>query len=331
MKKVLVLLACLVYLFVFPTGSQGAQNMNSKLLTYKLPHFQKEFLPYYYFENIKSYRSKKILKGHFQNMSTPLTYPQNELTIPILMYHHFDKEIVANTVVHPDQFQEQLSTLKQNGYTPINDFELMEFMEGRRILPEKPILITIDDGYESNYTLAFPVIKKENFKATIYVVSSQMRKSKNDVSQGIRKLTWSQLREMYLSGLVEVQSHTHNMHYKDEISEGVALPALARPIRSTGQNRDEHTDRLVEDLDMSKQMIENNIGNNVISIAYPYGYYNEISEESIKTIGFKLSYLVKPGVNHKKSGCYLLKRINVGPDMGGNDIIDQIESYRTFY
>jgi peptidoglycan/xylan/chitin deacetylase (PgdA/CDA1 family) len=243
------------------------------------------------------------------------------------MYHHFDKDIVANTVVHPDRLYEQLSTLKEYGYSPINDMELMEFFEGSRFLPRNPILITIDDGYESNYTLAFPILKKVNFKATIYVVTSQMRNSRHDISKGIPKLTWSQLREMYLSGLVEVQSHTHNMHFRDKITDGVTVPVLARPIRSKNEERMEHTDLLYKDLEMSKYKIERNIGNKVVSIAYPYGYYNEVTEETIKSLGLNLSYLVKPGVNRKENGPYLLKRINVGPEMSGQDIIERIEQY----
>jgi peptidoglycan/xylan/chitin deacetylase (PgdA/CDA1 family) len=117
------------------------------------------------------------------------------------------------------------------------------------------------------------------------------------------------------------------MHFRDKITDGVTVPVLARPIRSKNEERMEHTDLLYKDLEMSKYKIERNIGNKVVSIAYPYGYYNEVTEETIKSLGLNLSYLVKPGVNRKENGPYLLKRINVGPEMSGQDIIERIEQY----
>ena len=101
--------------------------------------------------------------------------------------------------------------IKDRGYEPISFEQLIEYHENRRELPEKPIIITFDDGYLSNYELAYPILKEFNFKAAIFVIG---------VSFGNKDLAyphfgWAEAREMKASGLVSIESHTYDLHRND--------------------------------------------------------------------------------------------------------------------
>jgi peptidoglycan/xylan/chitin deacetylase (PgdA/CDA1 family) len=101
-------------------------------------------------------------------------------------------------------------------------------------------------------------------KATIYVVTS--RRERDD--RLYRHFTWEEAKEMYDSGLIDIQSHTHNAHYKSQ-----SLPVLSYP--TTHESTQQYEDRVRYELRQSKKEIEENLGNNVISLAYPYGSYNQ--------------------------------------------------------
>ncbi len=117
--------------------------------------------------------------------------------IPVFMYHAVSDFIwgSAELFVSPSELEKQLQALQEGGYTPIT-FEDLDRIEEI----EKPVMLTFDDGYDDNYTELFPLLKKYNMKATVFVIT-------NDVGI-IHKLTEAQIREMSESGLVSIQSHT---------------------------------------------------------------------------------------------------------------------------
>lgn len=127
--------------------------------------------------------------------------------IPVLMYHDFQENISQeqeSAVVHPDLFAEQLKILLQKGYTPINFKDLNLYIKGQGGLPLKPVIITADDGYLSNYETAFPILKKHNIPATFFVTTRYI-----GVDTCSPHFTWEQAKEMEESGLIDIQSHTH--------------------------------------------------------------------------------------------------------------------------
>ncbi|WP_349408671.1 polysaccharide deacetylase family protein [Pseudalkalibacillus sp. SCS-8] len=238
--------------------------------------------------------------------------------IPILMYHHFDEELAESTVVSTERFREQMTALKEAGYNTISDDELHDYLFENQPLPENPILITIDDGYRSNYTIAYPILKEHGMKATIYVVVDHQDETPGHYPH----LTWEETKEMYESGWIDIQSHTYNSHVYVE-SETKRGPALT--TKAKGESDEAYYERVKKDLQQSKEIIEEQLGKEVVSIAYPYGAHNDHVIAAAKELGYKIGYTVQKGINVKDADPFRLKRLNVVDDYDGATLLQKIE------
>ena len=116
-----------------------------------------------------------------------------------------------------------MQLIKENGYEAISFDELIAFAEGKGALPEKPVLITFDDGYQSNYEYAFPILKEENMKGTIFAIGVSIGK-KEYYKDTVHKMTphfgKEEIDEMKGSGLISIGSHTYDMHQWAPFEEG---------------------------------------------------------------------------------------------------------------
>ncbi|MFB9330363.1 polysaccharide deacetylase family protein [Paenibacillus aurantiacus] len=237
--------------------------------------------------------------------------------LPILMYHHFQTNLEASTIVHPKVLEKQLAALAGGGYVTLSAEEAQQYLKGERLFPKKPVYLTFDDGYESNYTLAYPLLRQYKAKATIFVIASMMRRDAADItSEGAPKLTWAQIAEMSASGLVDIQSHTYDLHRKgkvrgSKIERGlVTAPAYVgkRPETSAAYEK-----KVLDDFKQSKNLIERYTHRPVFVLCYPFGDYSASSEAIAREAGFTMTLLVKPGINYPGSqpSTLRLKRINV--------------------
>src|SRR3989344_9317567 len=140
----------------------------------------------------------------------PTITPLESIDVPILVYHYVEivldeKDTIRKSLNTPPYlFIEQLETLKNAGYTFITASELIDILDGKIALPQKPVLITFDDGYRDFYTDVFPILKRYNVKATAYIVSGFLDKP--------NYMFIDQLKEIARSGLVEIGAHTVH-HY----------------------------------------------------------------------------------------------------------------------
>lgn len=247
--------------------------------------------------------------------------------IPVLMYHHFEEGGNTSTIVDPDVFREQLSYLKEQGYETITEQELLLFIEEGKKLPEKPILITIDDGYLSNYTYAYPILKELEMKATIFVVTDWRTKTSGLLYP---HFNWVQAKEMVDSGYIDIQSHTYNSHYKvANKNGGKKYPVLTTKLWLNNQleTQEQYEARIRNDLQLAKNTIENEVGNEVTSIAFPYGAYNDSVIRIAQEENYKLMYTINRGVTYPKSNPDKIHRINVPAHYTGADIVRDIQYY----
>jgi peptidoglycan/xylan/chitin deacetylase (PgdA/CDA1 family) len=177
--------------------------------------------------------------------------------IPVLMYHRVvDRPLVESKHgiwVTAVRFRKQLNSLRIRGFSPITFVDYKRFLDGEARLPANPIILTFDDGYQDNYELAFPALQDFGFKAVVYLVADAERRTNfwDPDEPSAPLLSNGQIREMASSG-IEFGSHTVTHPRLPEISE--------RQIR--------------QELKDSKSAIEQIVGSEVLSLAYPYGAVN---------------------------------------------------------
>ncbi len=207
------------------------------------------------------------------------------IDLPVIMYHAImeDKSRVGKYVITPELFESDLKYLKENGYTPILMDDLIKYTEDFfAILPEKPILITFDDGYYSNYFYAFPLLKKYNMKAVISILGKYSNEMPASEKQNPRysHVSWDQMREMVDSGLVEIQNHTYNMHTRTSARVGAK--------KNKNESLSEYERVLANDVLKLQDLIYQNLGYTPTTFAYPFGEYTDSADEILKSFGFKV-------------------------------------------
>lgn len=230
----------------------------------------------------------------------------NDIKLPILMYHNINDEYKShntNVEMSSQDFKDQMLALKENGYTAILFKDYINYLKFGTELPEKPILITFDDGYLNNYTIAFPILKELGMKATIFVVTGRMGV---DGMVTYPHFTWEQARTMYESGVIDIQSHTH---YHSELIN------LSK-------------NDLILELRKSKYLIEKNLGSKVNVLAYPYGYSSDTVRNEARIAGYEVCVEINdkiPKFNSEESNPFKLCRITAYGGVSGEKLIKTIE------
>lgn len=273
------------------------------------------FLLFFNVPNKKDIEMEATVNIESNNNAGLVERSNDHTIIPVLMYHHFveEGEEVGYTTISDVAFEEQITYLKSKGYNTITDQDIVDFYYYGKELPENPIHITMDDGYESNYKIAYPILKENGMKATIFVIVSRI-----DGDYYPPRLTWDQIKEMSDSGVISIQSHTYDLHHKEIIDDAVEVSAM---ISDTS---DEFLKRVKDDLILSKEILEEKLGNEVISISYPFGHYDENTLNMIEEVGFKVAYTIEHGLNHINTDVLELFRINVSSMYNGKAIEEEI-------
>lgn len=194
---------------------------------------------------------------------------------PILSYHHFAEKCKSNLCMPVRTFHQHLKYLKRNGYRVITMSDLHGFLRYRHAIPKKSVIITIDDGYSSAYHIAYPILKQYGFTATLFVYTDYVGLSESSID-------WDQLREMKANGF-EVGSHT--LSHAD---------LTKKKAKETDQA---YLNRIREELVVSKQIIDREMQQNTILLAYPYGRYNETILNLSDEAGYEVGVTVERGGN----------------------------------
>ena len=216
-----------------------------------------------------------------QMTATMVADSENGTKVLILNYHKIDNTFIS-LAVRPDDFDTQMKYLSENGYHTISPDELYDSLAGTGELPDNPVMITFDDGYEDNYVNAYPILKKYGFKATIFVVTSFLDKNKKGY------MSWDQAREMDANG-ISIQSHTVDHKSMTDLTD----------------------DQLRMELVDSKKKAEKELGHPVNYMAYPTGTYNLHIAQMVKEAGYKAAFTIKYGNVDKASNIYALERVPI--------------------
>lgn len=220
--------------------------------------------------------------------------------VAVLMYHDLMEDPDRDGVIEVDHFREQMALLKSEDFHVIDVEQYLGFVLEGKPVPDNAVLITFDDGYESFYTYAFPVLKEYGYAAANFLIVSSIDKRRSDERP---KLTWDQMREMKEAGM-QFYSHTYDMHVYGSIdAKGKQKPVTTRHLyleqEQRTENDQEYEQRIKADLTLAEQRLREELGNTRSMIAFPYGAFHEELLRIIHSIGIDVSFTVKDGVNTK--------------------------------
>lgn len=214
--------------------------------------------------------------------------------IPVLSYHNFSKGKSNNLLtVSAKNFAAQLGYLKQENFHTLTLDQLQEFLALGQA-PQNSILLTIDDGWISTYKVAYPMLQKFSFNATLFLPTNYVDE------QNPKIISWEQAREMVNDNSIDIQCHTKGHQDLNLLKEGQSLQSYISSVE----------DQVIH----SRKVINKEIGKSVNSIAYPYGNTNPVAIEILKHNEYKTAFTVKRAKNAFFTADFLLNRAMIyGP------------------
>ncbi|MEU5536659.1 polysaccharide deacetylase family protein [Streptomyces sp. NPDC020362] len=216
--------------------------------------------------------------------------------VPILMYHAVStapNDATRALSVAPEAFAEQMALVGDLGLTPMTTADLAVRWRSGRPLPERPVLITFDDGYEGVHRHALPVLAKHGFPATLFV-STGWIKGAYDTGGGLdAMLDWPQVHDLADAG-VEIGGHSHSHPQLDQLDDTSLRSELVR----------------------STEIVTGELGSRPVSFAYPYGYSSRRVRRAVREAGYAQALAVGNGLARRTQGPYALQRVTVRRSTG---------------
>ena len=228
--------------------------------------------------------------------------PYSGEKLPVLMYHHVveDGQECNDMTVTASRLREDLQWLKDNGYTTVLPRELA----AGEALPEKPVLITFDDGYRSNYNLAFPIFQEFEAKMVISVMVYMQDNAASDF------ITWAMCREMVDSGLIEIGSHTYLLHNLDERGGSFDPQGVNGVQRKPEESDGDFQARVLDDIQRSYDLIAEELEVSPTFFAYPFGLTEPDADGLIREL-FPVTAVTLPKTADLSEGLWDLPRHTV--------------------
>ena len=202
--------------------------------------------------------------------------------VPILIFHstrpyiESDTPAVRRYIATPDTLEQELAYLRDHGYVSVNFDDLVSHIMKNTPLPQRPIILSFDDDWESQYTYAFPLLEKYGFTATFYIWTAVVGREHH--------MSWDQIRTLGQAGM-QIGCHT------------ITHPYLTR-VKSD--------ESLRREIIGARTLIEERVGVPVTTFAYPFGQYNERVAAMVKEAGFTSARSTWPGVLHCQEGLFSL-------------------------
>lgn len=207
-------------------------------------------------------------------------------TVPVLSYHNFSLDKTDKMTVSKASFEDQMQLLKDRGYHVISIDQLFDFFDFKKQIPSKSIVITIDDGWKSAYEIAFPVLKKYGYPATLFVYTDLINSTK-------KTMTWEHVKELADNG-IDIQCHT--ITHRD----------LAGAQEK--ESFKEYFYAVEKEILQSSNIIKKNINRDCRYLAYPYGNSSNVVVAILKRNGFRGAFTVRRGSSPFFINNYMVNR-----------------------
>ncbi len=241
--------------------------------------------------NIRRVKAGEEVVIPLKPLSPTGVYGNGFQKIPILTYHRFTpgNKSCTRLAVTEKAFAAQLKYLRDKGFSVIGFQDLIDFLAGQRRLPRKSVILTIDDGYKSSYSVAYPLLKRYGFPATIFVYS--------DFIGAGAGVTWKQMREMVDSGLIDIQPHSKT--HSD------------LTLKLEGESAAAYRKRLAREFSHPAELIKKKLGLPIHTFSYPYGAENDEVVKAAAAAGYKLAATVTRGGNPTFAHPLVLRRTQI--------------------
>lgn len=264
-------------------------------------------------------------------VAVPRTPAAQTADVAILMYHAFTENEAETSSVCTlaSEFERQLSALRDAGYTSVGYADLIEFVNGKGKLPEKPLLISIDDGYQNNLDLAAPLLEKYGFCANIAVIGVSIGHTtyKDTDIPIMPHFSLEDARPWIKRGVLTVTTHSYDMH---QIAAVDGNDCRRGVLQMPGEAEPDYIAALTQDYTHAQEQLAGLPGKVLPVFTYPFGAYSELSERVLQEQGVQVTVTIADGANRLVKGepetLRLLRRINVPAGMEPDALLSSIDA-----
>ncbi len=228
--------------------------------------------------------------------------------LPVLMYHQVldDPKKLGKYVISPSELEADLALISEMGFETVTVSEVVAFCKGEGNLPKKPIMLTFDDGYRTDYLNVFPLLKKYNMKAVFSVVGAYTDRYSQNIDRHINyaHLSWEEISEMHKSGYAEFQNHSYDLH---------SLSPRHGCLKTAGETAAHYDNLILTDVLKAQERFATELGYEPICFTYPYGGRDEELVNLLRSCGFSATLGTYEKINVLKGSeeeLYDIKRFN---------------------
>ena len=245
---------------------------------------------------------------------------QQGIFLPVVMYHSITDSPNGDYQITKEQFAQDLYYLYANGYETVSVGDLYAYTEGKGELPEHPVMLTFDDGFYNNLSIALPLLEEYDMCAVVSIVGyyTDETAEKDPHVDRYSYLTWEDVKRLQQSGRIEIGSHTYNLHSNDQRA-GCSI--------MYGEDPENYQNMLRQDLGKLQDRTKTQTGSSPVVFAYPYGFVCKESIPVLKELGFLCTFSCREQGNYitRDSNClYGLDRYNRSPDYSTEDFFAKV-------
>ncbi len=241
--------------------------------------------------------------------------------VPILMYHAIlkDPARAGKYVVSPDALESDLRWLLDNGYETVVTADLIAFVAGTGTLPDKPVMLTFDDGYRNNMTYVLPLLEQYGCRAVISPVGAYTERYTvhPDPNPNYAYLSWVELAYLQKSGCFELQNHSYDMHGS----------ARCGSMRRAGETEADYRAAFTADATKMQQALSERTGVIPTAYVYPFGAIDPLSRQMLAELGFAASFSCQERVSRimrgDESSLFSLGRFNRADGRSAKTLFEQ--------
>ncbi|WP_063891947.1 polysaccharide deacetylase family protein [Paenibacillus sp. Soil787] len=223
--------------------------------------------------------------------------------VAVLMYHHVHEKDTSSSTITSSLFQNQLQLLLSKGYHFISLEEFKQFMEGATV-PSNAVLVTFDDGYQSFYTAAYPILKSLRIPAVNFVITNDLT---NPLGSYIPSMSKEQISEMtHATNFIDIGCHTNNLHHKLPSNEAALVGRL------DAESDDAYKQRIYKDTQACIGKLAGLTDAPLDAMAYPFGITSPAATEQVAKAGIRYAFTISPEMATRSADRLLIPRINAG-------------------